>query len=128
LLKGEVNFQDQRPERLRFRVLVGVDAVTRPYEEAESQGQQQGDETDDRADHALRVGHILNWQQPLEEEADQSAREGQQDHDQASGQGIQTLASCRRNADGVKQAIAMLARTAMSLGAPDAALMSHLFP
>ena len=100
LLKGEVEFQNQRPQRLRFGVLVGVDAITRPYEQAENQSQQQGDQADDRADHALRVADILNREQPLEEEAEQPAREGQQGHDQGFGDGIHAFASGSEDRNG----------------------------
>ncbi len=93
LLEREVELQNQRSQRLRFGVLIGVDAIARPDEQAEHQGQQQGDETDDRADHALGVGDMLNRQQPLEQGAEEPARKGQRGHDQASGERIQAFAS-----------------------------------
>jgi hypothetical protein len=82
-MQGEM-LKDDRPERLRLCNLGRIDAVARPDEQAEDQRKQQSDKTDDRADHRLAVGHDLNWQQPLQEEAKKAAHEGQKRHDHGS--------------------------------------------
>ncbi len=77
LLEREIELQDHRPERLQFRGLGGVDAVARPDQKAEHKGKQQDDEASDRPDHPLRIGNCLNRQQPLQQEADEPADEGE---------------------------------------------------
>jgi len=123
LLKGEVEFQDQRPQRLRFRVLGDEGPVGRPYEQAEHQSQQQAGKADNRAEDYPRPDDILDWQQPLEEEPEQSADESQQRHDQGPGQGIHAsppaaktkIPSPRSNALNLPTAIRVADRPAIIL-------------